>query len=94
MKVVNVPAQIYRGETYWAFVCCFQHGDTGAKYGVSHVADESVVVMPLCTVEGSVFCIPSAENCFPFCMGLYAVGQTTQNISLLNTDMWNDHVSD
>ena len=68
-------------------------GETGAKYGHSHAADASVVVMPLCTVEGSVFCMPSAENCFPFCMGLHAAGQTTQNISLMNSGLWNEYTS-
>ena len=68
-------------------------GETGAQYGHSHAADASVVVMPLCTVEGSVFCMPSAENCYPFCMGLHAAGQTTQNISLMNSGMWNEYTS-
>lgn len=68
-------------------------GDSGAKYGTSHTADASVVVMPLCTVEGSVFCMPAPDNCFPFCMGLHAAGQTTQNISLLNSAMWNEYTS-
>ena len=68
-------------------------GETGAKYGTSHAADASVVVMPLCTVEGSVFCMPAPDNCYPFCMGLHAAGQTTQNISLLNSAIWNEYTS-
>ena len=68
-------------------------GETGAKYGHSHAADASVVVMPLCTVEGSVYCMPAPDNCYPFCMGLHAAGQTTQNISLLNSAIWNEYTS-
>ena len=68
-------------------------GETGAKYGTSHAADASVVVMPLCTVEGSVYCMPAPDNCYPFCMGLHAAGQTTQNISLLNSAIWNEYTS-
>ena len=68
-------------------------GDTGEKYGTSHAADASVTVMPLCTVEGSVFCMPSAENCYPFCMGLHAAGQSTQDISMMNSATWNEYTS-
>lgn len=68
-------------------------GDTGEKYATAHAADASVTVMPLCTVEGSVFCMPSSENCYPFCMGLHAAGQSTQNISLMNSATWNEYTS-
>ncbi len=65
----------------------------GARAAADHSADAAVVVTPLCAVRASVLCVPSIENCFPFCLGLHAAGQRSQNISLMNAQRWDEWTS-
>jgi len=65
----------------------------GARAAADHTADAAIVVIPLCAIHASVLCVPSIENCFPFCLGLHAAGQRSQNISLLNAQRWDEWTS-
>ena len=65
----------------------------GARVAADHTADAAIVVTPLCPVQASVLCVPSIENCFPFCLGLHAAGQRSQNISLMNAQRWDEWTS-
>jgi hypothetical protein len=65
----------------------------GAREAVDHTADAAIVVTPMCAVHASVLCVPSIENCFPFCLGLHAAGQRSQNISLMNAQRWDEWTS-
>ena len=66
---------------------------TGARTPVANTVDAAIIVTPLCAVQSSVLCVPSIENCFPFCMGLHAAGQRSQNISLMNAARWDEWTS-
>jgi hypothetical protein len=65
----------------------------GSRAASAHAADAAIVVTPSCAVHASVLCIPSIENCFPFCLGLHAAGQRSQNISLMNAQRWDEWTS-
>jgi hypothetical protein len=65
----------------------------GASQPVDYTADAAIIVTPKCTVQASSRCVPSIENCFPFCMGLHAAGQRSQNITLLNAQRWDEWTS-
>ena len=66
---------------------------TGARTPAANTVDAAIIVTPLCAVQASVLCVPSIENCFPFCMGLHAAGQRSQNISLMNAARWDEWTS-
>jgi hypothetical protein len=68
-------------------------GQYGTRSASDHSADAAIVVTPLCAVRASVLCVPSIENCFPFCLGLHAAGQRSQNISLMNAQRWDEWTS-
>ena len=65
----------------------------GSRAASAHAADAAIVITPSCAVHGSVLCVPSIENCFPFCLGLHAAGQRSQNISLMNAQRWDEWTS-
>jgi len=65
----------------------------GLRLPAAHTADAAIIVTPSCAVHASVLCVPSIENCFPFCLGLHAAGQRTQNISLMNAQRWDEWTS-
>jgi hypothetical protein len=65
----------------------------GARAPVGHTVDTVIILTPMYTVQASVLCVPSIENCFPFCMGLHAAGQRSQNISLMNAQRWDEWTS-
>jgi hypothetical protein len=65
----------------------------GARAPAGHTVDAAVILTPKCAVHASVLCVPSIENCFPFCMGLHAAGQRSQNISLINAQRWDEWTS-
>jgi len=65
----------------------------GTSATVDHTVDAAIILTPMCAVHASVLCVPSIENCFPFCMGLHAAGQRSQNISLMNAQRWDEWTS-
>lgn len=65
----------------------------GARAAADYAADAAIVVTPFCAVRASVLCVPSIENCFPFCLGLHAAGQRSQNITLMNAQRWDEWTS-
>ena len=65
----------------------------GVRAPVGYTVDAAIVVTPKCAVHASVLCVPSIDNCFPFCMGMHAAGQRSQNISLMNAQRWDEWTS-
>ena len=65
----------------------------GTRAPVDYTSDAAILVTPKCTLEASARCAPAVENCFPFCMGLHAAGQRSQNITLLNAQRWDEWTS-
>ena len=65
----------------------------GTQAAVDYTSDAAIIVTPKCTLEPSARCALAVENCFPFCMGLHAAGQRSQNITLLNAQRWDEWTS-
>jgi len=65
----------------------------GTRQAIDYTADAAIVVTPKCPIEAVARCALEIENCFPFCMGLHAAGQRSQNISLMNAQQWDEWTS-
>lgn len=54
--------------------------------------DAGIYVHPLCQTEGAQ-CVPLADSCYPWCMGLHVAGLGAQHISIMNAVRWEEYVS-
>lgn len=68
-------------------------GMSGVQQPFTYFADAAIYVQPLCYDGTTQRCQLSAQNCFPWCMGLHIAGQTGQNISMYNARHWDENVN-
>lgn len=68
-------------------------GTSGQQQPRTFSADAAIYVQPLCGDGTSSMCIPNADNCFPWCMGMHIAGQSGQNITVYNAQRWDGYVN-